>query len=156
MEYQLWSMHIYLWVLMGSVIADRTKLFFFSFCSVRYSSWFCALQKNDGFRSAGLLPAQHTVHQHVSQHQVWPSDQQRAVPSWRHWTHHTHVLSRWEHSKVLAPQRSVLKNLMSNSQVVFGFFFIKLGHNLSYESFFLNDGAFCDSSLYFCGHYDYK
>lgn len=41
-----------------------------AFDSCLFSLLFHPFQKNDGFRSAGLLPAQHTVHQHVSQHQV--------------------------------------------------------------------------------------
>lgn len=56
---------------------------------------FLPFQKNDGLRSAGLLPAQHTVHQHVSQHQVWHLNQQHQIPSGRHRPHHAHILSGW-------------------------------------------------------------
>lgn len=62
---------------------------------------FLSFQKNDGLRSAGLLPAQHTVHQHVSQHQVWHLNQQHQVPSGRQRSHHAHVLSEWVEGRQL-------------------------------------------------------
>lgn len=50
--------------------ANQSKLWFFSLSNLSLLFIISALQENDGLRSAGLLPAQHTVHQHVSQHQV--------------------------------------------------------------------------------------
>jgi len=75
--------------------------FFFHFTNCLNPFMVSALQKNDGFWSARLLPAQHTVHQHLPQHQVRPSHQQHALPSWRLWTDHAHVLSKWEHPVVM-------------------------------------------------------
>lgn len=60
-------MHIFVAVVMA---ADQTKHFSLPLLYLLILFMISAIQENDGFRSARLLPARHTVHQHVSQHQV--------------------------------------------------------------------------------------